>query len=97
MKVGLEGTSGGHVGQPPAQGRIIQTIPTKCVSNLNLKTSKDGVPTASLDSLFQCLIVLMLRKFSPISSLYFPYCSLKLVLLVMPPAATENGPAAGSS
>ena len=49
----------------------------RALSNLALSMSRDGAPTASLDSLCQCLTTLRVKKFLLISTLNLPSFSLK--------------------
>jgi len=81
----LEGTSVGHLVQPPSRGRVIYSRLHRTASNQVLNISGEGDSTASLDSLFQCSITLKVKKFFlrlRWNILCFGLCPLPLVLLL---------------
>ena len=55
---GLEGTSVGHLGQPPCRSRVTQSRLHRRVLNI----SREGDSTGPLGSLFQCSITLRVKK-----------------------------------
>jgi len=69
---------------PPAMSRhtFHWTRLLRAPSNLALNSSREGTATASLGSLFQCLITLIVKKLFLIPNLNLPFFSLKLSPLV---------------
>ena len=57
-----------------------------------LNASRDGDPTASLGSLFQCLITLSVKKFFLISSLNLPWRNLRQFPLTLSLVTCKKGP-----
>jgi len=57
-----------------------------------LNTSRDGTSAASLDSLFQCLTALSVKKFFLIPSLNFSWYNLRVFPLVLLPVTWEKRP-----
>lgn len=55
-----------------------------------LSISKAGELTGSLDNLFQCLAMFMVKKFLIIPNLNFPCTNFCLLLLLLPPCASER-------
>ena len=77
--VGLEGTSVGHLVQPPCQSRLHRTL-SRQVLNISREES-----TTSLGNLFQCSITLRGKKFFLMfrgNFLCFSLCPLSLLLLL---------------
>jgi len=60
-----------------------QTRLPRATSSLALNASRDGVSTASLGNLFQCVITLWVKNFLLISNLNLPCLSLKPFPLVL--------------
>jgi len=75
-----------------------QTKVLRAPSNLILNTPREGVSTASLGNLFQCLTTLMVKNFFLVSHLNLPSFSLEqfpvvlsLHLLVISPSPLDPG------
>lgn len=70
-KRGLEGTSGGHLGHPPAPRRLLEQV-VNTLSGQVLNISKDGDCTTCLDNLLQGLMTLRVKVYFPYTELGFP-------------------------
>ena len=80
---GLEGTSVGHLVQPPCRSRGTCSRLHRTLSRQVLNISREGDSTTSLGSLFQCSVTLRWKKFFLIfrrNFLCFRLCPLPLVL-----------------
>jgi len=60
---GLEGTSVGHLVQPPRRSRVTYSRLHRTLSRWVLSISREGDSTTSLGSLFWCSITLRVKKF----------------------------------
>ena len=62
-RLGLEGTSVGHLVQPSCQSRVTYSRLQRILSRRVLNISREGDSTTSLGSLFQCSVTLRVKKF----------------------------------
>jgi len=83
----MEGTSVGHLVQPPCRSRVTYSRLHRTASRWVLNISREGDSTTSLGSLFQCSITLRGKKFFLMfrrNCLRLSWCPLPLVLCPLP-------------
>lgn len=73
----------------PAQSRV-KLCQVQSLSSEVFTIFKDGYFTTPLNSLFQCLTALLLKKFSLIPGKNFPCLHLRLLSLIQPPCTFKK-------